>query len=228
MAAASVSKSSVPWNSTRPALRRWAVPETLRPHTVMSLRPVASAGTPREARAERTGSMKRLRLSPAASPASEKREKLRLPRSWYTAPPPVARRTTATPCASVQGTSTSSAAFWLSPKITEGAFCQSMSQSALAPPLQDVLLEGQVVTGVVAPRLQIVYHAPPPAVSGDRYSEKTRSGKPRTRENARPLRGRALSALKRGENYERGWNENCHAWSCNLCELPREGRAQPR
>ena len=74
MASLSVRKSSVPWWRTRPLWSLRAVPETLSPATVMSLRPEASARTPREASASQTGRVKLSKLSAASSPASVMKE----------------------------------------------------------------------------------------------------------------------------------------------------------
>ena len=73
-ASASVSKSSVPWCSTRPRLSRCAVPETLRPSTQMSFRPESSAATPSAESARHTGRASASMLSEAVSSASVMKE----------------------------------------------------------------------------------------------------------------------------------------------------------
>ena len=54
------SDSRVPWWRMHPSFSRWAVPETLRPSTRMSLRPEDSASSPRPFNTRTTGSIKRL------------------------------------------------------------------------------------------------------------------------------------------------------------------------
>ena len=64
----SESNSSVPWCRMRVLYTRWAVPETFRPSTRISLRPEASACNPSEASASTTGAVKRSsRRLPASS-----------------------------------------------------------------------------------------------------------------------------------------------------------------
>jgi hypothetical protein len=48
--------------------------------------------------------------------------KFRLPRSWYTAPPPDTRRTTCTPRSATTSASISSIVFWLRPMMIARAF----------------------------------------------------------------------------------------------------------
>lgn len=87
-------KSRVPWENMRFFAVYWALPEILAPSTRMSLRPLSSAVTPRRARAAMTGLVNFLKFCIFFSDLFVMKEKLRLPRSWYTVPPPERRRTT--------------------------------------------------------------------------------------------------------------------------------------
>ena len=68
------SKSRVPWWRIRSPHSRWAVPETLRPSTKISLRPEASACRPKPCSASTTGCVNRAMLKAALSPASVMKE----------------------------------------------------------------------------------------------------------------------------------------------------------
>ena len=125
----SESNIRVPWCMMRPCLRYWALPENFWPSMVMSLRPLTWASTPSFCRARATGRQNRCRSRALSAPASMTKVKFRLPRSWYTAPPPDSRRTTRTPCVRTKSALISSAVFWCLPTTMVLSFCQSMKYS---------------------------------------------------------------------------------------------------
>mmetsp|Transcript_15698 Transcript_15698/g.49144 ORF Transcript_15698/g.49144 Transcript_15698/m.49144 type:complete len:339 (-) Transcript_15698:145-1161(-) len=129
MRALSTLRSKVPWWQARLDVSWYALPLTLRPsRRQMSFLPRSSARTPTSSRAATTIAAFVVRSKVAASVM---RVKLVLPSSWYTAPPPEARRTKKTPlsvacpCTDSSPTFvifTSLYMFWLRPRTIVGPF----------------------------------------------------------------------------------------------------------
>mmetsp|Transcript_26476 Transcript_26476/g.61396 ORF Transcript_26476/g.61396 Transcript_26476/m.61396 type:complete len:212 (-) Transcript_26476:6-641(-) len=130
----STSIRRVPWWRALGGASLYAAPETLHPPTTMSLRPLASAVSPKSASALMMISVFR---SLSWLSTDVRNVKFVLPLSWYTAPPPLDRLARCTPALCIFCTLTSFQGFWHLPITTVGSLRQRYRVGMLTSPVRN-------------------------------------------------------------------------------------------